>query len=31
MRISLNPNLAGTLDLSWITLGGESSDYAVKY
>lgn len=31
VRISLNPNLAGTLDLSWVTLGGESSDYAVKY
>ena len=31
VSISLNPNLAGTLDLSLGTLGGESSDYAVKY
>lgn len=31
VKISLNPHIAKTLDLAWITLGGTSKDYAIKY
>lgn len=31
VKISLNPQQAGALDLAWMTIGGESKDYAIKY
>lgn len=31
VKISLNSQQAGALDFAWLTLGGESKDYAIKY
>lgn len=31
VKLSLNPNVAATLDLSWTVVGGKSKDYAIKY
>lgn len=31
VKISLNSQMAGTLDFAWNTIGGESNDYAIKY